>query len=83
MIPIPMKAAGWFRTYGKKKNSACRVYECLGSLENPDPYPKRWCISTYHLIGERTSMRANQLFCKGTSNYDFKLAELREAGIIE
>ena len=80
---VKMTAEGWYRTYGKTKRSVCRVYECLGSLENPDPYPKRWCISTYHLVGERTTSGDNQLFCKGTSNYDRKIAELREAGIID
>ncbi len=82
MIPVPMKAPGWFRTTGTK-TSAYRVYEELGDLDNPNTSPRRVVINTHYIMGERTSGGQNQWFNKGTSNYDFIKNQWQSMGWVD
>lgn len=82
MIPVLMKTTelgeGWYRTYGASKTSSCRVYERLGDPTNPTPYPQKYCVSTYHIMGFKTSgSSGTQIFCKGTTDYDIILSKLK------
>ena len=83
MIPIPMKAEGWFRTTGTRTNSSYRVYQELGDLDNPNTSPRRVIVSTYYIMGERTSAGQNQWFNKGTHNYDYIKALWQSSGWID
>ena len=84
MIPVPMKAAGWFRIYGVNSNSSIRIYRDDSNLELPEPYRKSWWLDAHLLIGERTSGGGNlQIFRKGSSTYISKIKDLKQLGIIE
>lgn len=84
MIPVQMKAIGWYRTYGATRTSANRVYSYLISLNSPPIKPKRWCIDSSWLYGMRTSAdNKDQFFHKGTPEYDTMMAKLKQDGIIE
>lgn len=85
MIPVAMKAAGWFRTYGKKKNSSIRTYTFLGAdPDNPVYKGQKWTVNSIELYGHRTSANnSDQPFKKGTPEYDAKMLVLKQEGIIE
>ena len=84
MIPIKMKADGWYRTYGKKSNSSIRTYSFLGAdLDNPIYDGRMWTINSIGLFGYRTGGGGDdQSFYKGTPKYDAKISVLKQEGII-